>query len=406
MSRTIGCLVVLVLGSAVHAASPRLIDYRIESFAGGLSIPAGATDTPEGVRAWLGTGSAECRVKDAPSGQKALIITVEANAGGFLTFRYRFRTWTPGRSGFGSYGGWYEAQNSQFTVGLRRVGDPYDYGALPDSLKQIAFHDGEAFCGLRDTGWVTASVYVPPRSAYMPAVWELWMALGVNPTGYIPEWQGGGAYPSWVEIEDVIAICASSSTQPVVESGNAQAASGRTARRSIAVTNATLVTSTCKGCCTKDLTPLDASDTDSAQMESGYNAWYWLTRCTPEIQSGTTCFRDKVTAEGKNFVLTSTLRTAWYQKHFREIWDKYHELQSNITPECATIKQKATQEKLKHGIGHKPAGGVDPRHVNGEAIDISYKKIGLPMETLDTMADTCNLYRRVPTDKYHYEVKP
>jgi len=91
-------------------------------------------------------------------------------------------------------------------------------------------------------------------------------------------------------------------------------------------------------------------------------------------------------AEGKTFVLSSTLRTTWYQNHFREVWDKYNELADDRTPECATIKQKVTNEKLyKHGIGYEP-GKLNPKHVTGDAIDISYKKIGLTLRAVQAPA--------------------
>jgi hypothetical protein len=101
------------------------------------------------------------------------------------------------------------------------------------------------------------------------------------------------------------------------------------------------------------------------------------------------------------------LRTAWYQRHFTEIWDKYEALKKDKTPACAATRTKVMYERdSKHRIRHEPARGIEPRHVDGRAIDISYRQIGLSVADLDARADTCGLYRRVATDKHHYEVKP
>lgn len=238
------------------------------------------------------------------------------------------------------------------------------------------------------------------------ALVELWVTIGLVAKGYDPNFPDKYFVGTTnVLIEDLAPVCGAAE-DPIQAAMARSRGRLRSALRAALRTMGTPVQSTCKGCCTKDLTPLDPADQRSVQMESGYDPWYWLLSCTAAIQTATPCFKNEVIDRGGTFILTNTVRTAWYQKHFYEIYSKHQDLATNQDPACAAIKQKVAGEMAKHQIAREPAKGVNPRHVNGEAIDIGTKKSGLSLQDRDAAADTCGLYRRVPDDLVHYEVKP
>jgi hypothetical protein len=401
--RTVASIVCVILAgllftNSAGAAGPLLLDYRTEG-----TGPATSWNTSAGVGGRLGSDAATCHHSD-PNGDDSrpisLVVTLEPRDGGYVTLRYRFKSWYP-TSG---------AQNGHANAFIITLRDPTT-GVAGEEPLFVADYFAPS-CQLRDTGWVTTSVYIRSWSNYNTPTRELWLTVLGRSIGYFPSDPSyHGTTTTSVEIEDLAAVCtgaaSASSAAPTWSMQVPNTDVRRRARRERRLAgNAVPVSSTCTECCTKPLTPLDPGDADSATMESGYDAWFWLTRCSQGIQDGTACFRDAVQAAGHPFVLTSSLRTAWYQRHFREIWDKYQDLKDDATAACAAIKQSAIAEKQKHGIGYQPAGQVNPRHVNGEAIDISPKKMGLTLPALDVLADPCGLYRRVPSDKYHYEVKP
>lgn len=394
--RTVASIVFGIIGGIVvtpsaSAAEPLLLEYRTEG-----TGYATAWSTSAGVGAKLGSDANTCHHSD-PNGdyskKNSLVVRLDARDGGYVTLSYRFKSWYPTLG----------VHQNAFTITVRDA----DTGkALEEPL--LLWDYFAPVCELRDTGWVNTSIYIRPASDGSPRR-ELWLTIQGTSVGYYasdPTYTG--TYTNSVEIDELAAVCSgSSSASAAAPTWSIRVPGSRQARPMKRVAgSASPVTGSCKGCCIKPLTPLDESDTDSVTMENGYDPWFWLPRCTADIQQGTECFRDTVEAAGHRFALTSTLRTEWYQKHFTEIWDKYADLKSDTTPECATIRSKVVHEmETKHVIRWQPAR-FDPKHVIGQAIDVSAKKMRLTVEQADDFAGACGLYRRVPGDKVHYEVKP
>jgi hypothetical protein len=93
---------------------------------------------------------------------------------------------------------------------------------------------------------------------------------------------------------------------------------------------------------------------------------------------------------------TSTIRTAAYQTHLKEVWDKYWEHQWLITDPvryqaCTARRTIVEAEMSKHGIDYEPAATTE--HTSGNAFDISLttvNRIG-NIPTLLRAAPSCNL---------------
>lgn len=365
------------------------------------------TETDLGLQISVGWSGSVYPVPDIDASARGvtnLRVLITPNDGGFLSFRYRFRT--NGSMGYQGWTRYTDVGNNHFRAkvvyNFYGWGQTYSYdnASVREAFWRWQTVPWPETGSLYDTQWMDASVYVHPGAGV-----ELWLSVG--------SW---GSYPAWVEIENLAALCtpAPPVTAEEVVVPDFTFMSGadvprRDQRHSRRVTDAgrrmmpTSVTPACRGCCVSALTPLDPNDTDSVTMESGYDAWSWLARCTTAIQEATPCFRDKVLAAGGTFPLNNTLRTLWYQRHFRQIWDNRQALRKDTSTECAAIKLEAEREKAKHGLAFQPAG-VNPRHVHGEAIDIG-KRYGLTEARLLELAGECNLYRRVPADRVHFEIQ-
>lgn len=321
---------------------------------------------------------------------------------------------------------------------------PVDYWYWPSTYRQIAFpYHGQPGCKEQDTGWVDAAIYVPAIDETLPSdPNDVKLRFRIETDG-----AGNNTY---AEIENLVVLCGSDAPPPpIVQSAfdglassfvapapelpatfwnvklpDQDTVSGSSATHEVDVFSEaadeghpSLEATTpiqlnaqapCRGCCVTPLTPIPADDPDSAAMEAGYSAAAWRHKLTDDLQTAEACFKDAVQGAGGTYRLTSTYRTWWYQQHLREVWDKYVALENNNTPECASLKAEVTAEKrTKHGLVFRPAG-TDPRHVRGEAIDVRWKPAdtGLAEATFLTLADGCNLWRRVPRDKVHLEVKP
>lgn len=397
--------IALAGAARLFAAGPQITGYQVDGNAITVA-PVSVTSSDQGLQAtvgWQGTAYPVPDLDATARGVTSLRVFITPNDGGFITFRYRFQS-----NGTMGYQGWTRYSDTgsnhfraKVVYGFQDWGQTYswDNASVREAFWRWQTAPWSEGGQLYDTHWMETSIYVHPGSGV-----ELWLSVG--------SW---GGYPAWVEIQELIALCTATSPIPSAE-GEAAAPRfmvreperelGRIPRsRRIRATSsritATSVTPACKGCCVSALTPVDPADTDSITMEAGYAAWDWLARCTTEIQDATPCFRDKVIAAGGAFPLNNTLRTAWYQRHFREIWDKVQALNKDTSADCAAVKQQAKQEKAKHGLAFRPAG-VNPRHVNGEAIDLG-KHYGITEALLLDLAGQCNLYRRVPAHKVHYE---
>ncbi|HVT05125.1 MAG TPA: hypothetical protein VHL58_17310 [Thermoanaerobaculia bacterium] len=390
-----------MLASTASAAGPEIVSYHTEQ-SGAYPLPINVLDTSAGIQAVVGLNS-QCVVGSNSFGITSLVVNLNANDGGYVTFRYRLRACggtslnsgdlaLPGSPTF--------ANLNALDAGIRPPG--YNQGNL--SVKRA--EDWTPGTYSRDTGWIEATMYVPPWSLYHLDYNELVIATGtVGP-------------PAYAEIADLGVMCGSSPVQATAAVSQTlktlAPTPGQTpfmrhrqvsALREIPVLKAS---AGCRGCCVAPLTPPAPNDNDSAVMEQGYDAWFWLKNLVPQMQTATYCFKDAVTNAGGRFSLISTYRTAWYQLHFSEIWNKAKELNKDTRPECAILRDKVLHEKnVIHGINYEPAKGINPRHVNGEAIDVQFKpaKTGISDATLITTADGCDLYRRLPQDREHFEHK-
>jgi hypothetical protein len=387
----------------LQAVGPQITSYQTDGNAISLA-PVSVTETEQGLRGSVGWFGAGCPIPGADAtshGVTTLRAAITANDGGFITFRYRFRT-----NGMMGYQGWTTNSDigsnhfrAKVVYGFDGLGSTYSYesGSVREAFWRQENDPGPECSQFYDTNWMETSIYVHPAGNV-----ELWLSVG--------SW---GGYAAQVEFENLTALCTATIGTPAVpaagytlppafvtERGTEHVTPRhRKTRRAVSVNS---VASPCKGCCVSALTPLDPADADSVQMEGGYDAWFWLSRCTSEIQTATPCFKNQVEGAGGVFRLSNTLRTAWYQRHFREVWDKVQALDKDQSSECAALKQQVKAEKSKHLLGFQPAGAVNPRHVNGEAIDVS-KHHNLTDTQLLDLAATCSLYRRVPKDLYHFE---
>ena len=395
IARIIASAVLCSAALGARAEGPLLLDHRTEGTGYAISW-----STSAGVGGVIGTQSAECHHAD-PNGDEtrptSVVVTLEPRDGGYITFRYRFQSWYPTM-------GTNQGRANAFKIAIRNPAT----GAFET---ETMFEDYMArSCELRDTGWVSTSIYIRPWYDYSGPVStrELVLTTFGEPRGSKDDPTYTGATTNSVEIDDLLAVCDSSTATAPEASSPRFTMRIPPAKRVYRTTapDASPVVATCTGCCTKPLVPLDPNDADSVRMEASYDPWEWLPRCTVGIQTATSCFKTAVENAGYAFVLTATLRTAWYQKHFREVWDKAEDLKRETSPQCADIKKNVIAEKLKHGLAFPPAKGVNPRHVQGEAIDVSKKRMVAVITNLDALADGCGLYKRVPDDVVHYEVKP
>ena len=107
----------------------------------------------------------------------------------------------------------------------------------------------------------------------------------------------------------------------------------------------------------------------------------------PEMQRQAQCLADKIHALGLSTPYTgpsATVRTAAYQKHLLEVWEKLEEIKKKVRTDeqkqaCATVIANANNEMEWHKIKSEPSNkGNEAPHVEGKAIDI-------PMDVVDAL---------------------
>lgn len=154
-------------------------------------------------------------------------------------------------------------------------------------------------------------------------------------------------------------------------------------------------------CPVADLQPI--TDPVAQSHEDGqYATEPDLDSVTAATRSGAACIVALVgqTSNGPADI-TSGFRPPAYQKHLREVWDKWQLLKNNNTPECITVKQGVRKHWLKHNIKVRP--GSPSNHSEGKAVDIS----GVPPLSADFIAGLCNMVRPYlsskPPDTVHYQ---
>jgi hypothetical protein len=150
-------------------------------------------------------------------------------------------------------------------------------------------------------------------------------------------------------------------------------------------------------CPVSPLTPI--TDPDFEQYETGkYSRAPELEHLTPGTAAGAQC----IVREARNARVTarekSGYRPAIYQTHIREVYDKWQLLEGNQDPVCAEVKAQVLIEWNRHGpFAAQP--GKTSNHSDGRAVDIGFTNY----EMADTIAARCQMWRRLPNDKPHFE---
>lgn len=137
-----------------------------------------------------------------------------------------------------------------------------------------------------------------------------------------------------------------------------------------------------------DLTPNDADSLNKTRaLERGENAYTLL---SDNMKTAEQCLAAKFAAKGTCYRLESTYRSPAYQKHLREIWDKWRATQKLKSKEKAACKTtiddlnleiggtKGKPEKFpcnlsggrNHCIRARPAS-TDAKHTQGDAVDVT-----------------------------------
>ncbi|MDN3369087.1 D-alanyl-D-alanine carboxypeptidase family protein [Ralstonia pseudosolanacearum] len=153
-------------------------------------------------------------------------------------------------------------------------------------------------------------------------------------------------------------------------------------------------------CPVATLTPITdpvALQHENGQYSGGHPDLDHLTQAT---RDGTSCIVQHALAQapGTNVHPTSGFRPPAYQRHIREVWDKWQQLQNNTNPACSSLKAAVHTEWMKHGpFAHQP--GATSNHSSGNAVDIG----GVPQGNADAIASQCNMRRPVSNDRVHYE---
>jgi hypothetical protein len=155
-------------------------------------------------------------------------------------------------------------------------------------------------------------------------------------------------------------------------------------------------------CCpVQHLTPL--TDPLAIQMEAGDNVI--IEGLTTEMQQAVDCFENVVFNAGGTLTINSAYRPSQYQQHLWEVWDRYGRLVNNTTPECNDLRNYIIEEFRRHRLvrTQEPARRRSA-HTDGFAIDAN---LTVPSgQNVDTLADGCGLYRRMPvTDPIHFELR-
>jgi hypothetical protein len=117
------------------------------------------------------------------------------------------------------------------------------------------------------------------------------------------------------------------------------------------------------------------------------------------------CMRDVAENNGvlvTDLEVSSAFRSAEYQQHLYDIYDRYKALLHNRNPACDALRKQVEDEMNKHGIIGQPMNPAnDPQHPLGSATDVSNAG-----KALDMVGSCCNAYRPYASDKVHYEPCP
>lgn len=155
-------------------------------------------------------------------------------------------------------------------------------------------------------------------------------------------------------------------------------------------------------CPVPSLTPI----TDPAAISFEQGNRVLTDQLTPATQAGLACMRNRVAELEGNFELNSAYRPPAYQAHLQEVWDRWRLLRNNRNAQCATLREQVRYEMIdNHNLVptiRPAAGNPNAPHARGIAFDANIT--GLPPgETVDTVANGCNMHRPHPTDPPHYQ---
>ncbi|MFN4290136.1 MAG: hypothetical protein ACK4E7_04565 [Permianibacter sp.] len=192
----------------------------------------------------------------------------------------------------------------------------------------------------------------------------------------------------------------------------------------------------------EELTPNDADSLAKTRaLERGESAYDLL---SDNMKAAEQCLSAKFAAKGACYRIESTYRSLAYQKHLREIWDKWRAVQKLNKKErlaCSAIKSALDLEmggtsgnprnlpcNLQGGRNHciraQPAS-ANPKHTQGDAIDISdacvtelenslnANDMCVPIESYLTEEPRCNVkwggggnFHPIDTVHFKYDAPP
>ncbi len=157
-----------------------------------------------------------------------------------------------------------------------------------------------------------------------------------------------------------------------------------------------------QGCPVAELTPI--TDPTALSFEAGNDID--TADLDPTLASALADFQAAVEAAGGHFHLNSAYRPPEYQRHLREVWDKWDQLKNNTDPLCADLKEEIrteffTRHQLKES--QRPASDSGP-HTQGNAFDASIS--GISPALADQLANQNGLHRPIPVnDPIHYTLE-
>lgn len=149
-------------------------------------------------------------------------------------------------------------------------------------------------------------------------------------------------------------------------------------------------------CQVPPLTPLDA---DAQTFEDGNTVD--TGNLTADMQTALQCLLGAVAGARGTLTVTSAYRAPSYQRHLREVWDRWNDLRNRREAECQELRTQVQQEFQRHGLllAQRPAAAS--AHTRGEAFDANWT---LPAgQNIDTLAAGCQLQRPLPVnDRVHF----
>ncbi len=149
-------------------------------------------------------------------------------------------------------------------------------------------------------------------------------------------------------------------------------------------------------CPVPPLSPI--TDPASLEHENGvFSRSPDMDRLNTATQQGAACIVNQTLALGQRATITSGFRPSPYQRHLREVWDKWMLLRNNSSEACQSTKESVRVEWERHRIVRQP--GNTSNHSQGNAVDIA----GVPSATADAIALACNMQRPLADDPVHYE---